>query len=753
MFRKPRVNQPPSTVLGHSPSSSSTSSPPVDLTSSPPSAKKQKTTHPAPTITLPTPSRPRAPRQTQLTPFVSTPTTSKKTTPIKSTGKKKAKNTSILKFFKPLTKEEAANGRRRKEDGYSDSLFIAHGGYGLDVSDPEDGDDNDDADEDVRIALWGRPGVEVEDAAEPPSNDAMEELELVGEIVQTDEIIADYAPGTADTVETSTPSTPPKPKLEAPKFNPSTLKLNISASMLFGKVPPTPSVTEEDSTVSTSDSITRDDPKTELAKCGNGKDSLKRGLLWRRDAMGEGEALDEIEDPTQTQRNKKRPFFQPELKDEIQSTFEQMNVNPEDGAKDGDQDLSSCNDDVEDSGDDEIGFEEREAYFGFDPAARAIEGGFEDWGGDMEIVMKPPDCDDIEATPTEDVAAPLCPVCETKLVGLSEADANNHVNHCLDGNPIPLPKLEPNVTAITFTKPPTSRTSNPHSALQMSGKSQGHSAFAKLMSTNTEAHAWAAAAKAEVDSKGVKAAERTCPFYKILFNGPISVDAFRYGAVPSCNAYFLSHFHSDHYVGLASKWDHGPIYCSRVTANLVRTRLKVDPIWVHELPWEEWFEVPNTNGVRVQGLDANHCPGSMLFLFEKEVKGKRTRILHCGDFRADPKHLSHPLLKPGKDRKQKLDTVYLDTTYLDPKYAFPSQKSVIDACAEMCVALHQEKPLGIKKEHGRLGGFMTKSPEFKKEPGVGTSKGRLLVVVGTYSIGKERICTGLPPSPIPFSRR
>ncbi|KAF8246068.1 DRMBL-domain-containing protein, partial [Wilcoxina mikolae CBS 423.85] len=338
---------------------------------------------------------------------------------------------------------------------------------------------------------------------------------------------------------------------------------------------------------------------------------------------------------------------------------------------------------------------------------------------------------------------PQCPVCEAKLVGLSEATANDHVNHCLDGNPIPFPKPKSTVSAVTFTKPPTSRTSNPHSALQMSGKKQGHSAFTKLMSTNNEAHAWAAAAKAEVDSKGMRAAERTCPFYKILFNGPISVDAFRYGAVPGCNAYFLSHFHSDHYVGLTSKWDHGPIYCSRVTANLVRTKLGVDPQWVHELPWEEWFEVPNTNGVRVQGLDANHCPGSMLFLFEKDVKGKRTRILHCGDFRADPKHLNHPLLWPGKDRKQKLDTVYLDTTYLDPKYAFPSQKSVIDACAEMCVALHQEKPLDIKHESGGLGGFMTKTSGTKKETGSGTSKGRLLVVVGTYSIGKERICTGI----------
>jgi DNA cross-link repair 1A protein len=57
---------------------------------------------------------------------------------------------------------------------------------------------------------------------------------------------------------------------------------------------------------------------------------------------------------------------------------------------------------------------------------------------------------------------------------------------------------------------------------------------------------------------------------------------------------------------------------------------------------------------------ANHCcPGSVLFLFEKKVAKRMFRILHCGDFRASPEHISHPLL-----RDKFLDVVYLDTTYL-----------------------------------------------------------------------------------------
>lgn len=29
--------------------------------------------------------------------------------------------------------------------------------------------------------------------------------------------------------------------------------------------------------------------------------------------------------------------------------------------------------------------------------------------------------------------------------------------------------------------------------------------------------------------------------------------------------YFLTHMHSDHYKGLATNWNYGPIYCSPIT--------------------------------------------------------------------------------------------------------------------------------------------------------------------------------------------
>jgi DNA cross-link repair 1A protein len=165
-------------------------------------------------------------------------------------------------------------------------------------------------------------------------------------------------------------------------------------------------------------------------------------------------------------------------------------------------------------------------------------------------------------------------------------------------------------------------------------------------------------------------------------------------------------------------------------------------------------------------IPANHCPGSSLFLFEKAVgKGanpKVQKVLHCGDFRACPAHISHPLLMPdiadsitGKTKQQKIDVCYLDTTYLNPRYAFPSQEDVIKACADMCVSLKKNKAEEsdaweiIKKQ--RAGNCIAKfigttvKPEDSITMEVDSTKkrGRLLIICGTYSIGKERICMGI----------
>ncbi|KAF2436489.1 DRMBL-domain-containing protein [Tothia fuscella] len=382
---------------------------------------------------------------------------------------------------------------------------------------------------------------------------------------------------------------------------------------------------------------------------------------------------------------------------------------------------------------------------------------------------------EIKNEDTDTTNAPTCPICSIALLRVTDEQASVHVNNCLDGNPTPLPVQEPAVETTT-TKPPSTRFIRPPKPGQQnpftiaSNKKEPQTAFSTLMSNHAEDRAWKTAAAAEAKARGKPAFERTCPFYKILPGFSICVDAFRYGAVEGCQAYFLSHFHSDHYIGLTSSWRHGPIYCSRVTGNLVRQQLKVDPKWVVDLEFEQEVEVPNTNGVRVTMISANHCPGSSLYLFEKVVgKGqnpKVQRVLHCGDFRACRAHLEHPLLRPdvadivtGKTREQKLDVCYLDTTYLNPKYAFPPQEDVIKACADMCVSLNNAKPDDqdgwetMKRERagsGMVQFLQTGTASIKQEDieptdgALSTSpRGKLLVVVGTYSIGKERVCLGI----------
>ncbi|KAI4119016.1 MAG: hypothetical protein LQ338_007337 [Usnochroma carphineum] len=396
---------------------------------------------------------------------------------------------------------------------------------------------------------------------------------------------------------------------------------------------------------------------------------------------------------------------------------------------------------------------------------------------------------DMPVAAREEETTASCPICGGSFRTLSEQDASKHVNDCLDGRAQPLPALNkvPKVETPAKVKPeiPSHKRfqraaiakpgqENPFS-LATAGPGSS-SAFSKLMSGHAEDAAWATAAAAETASRGKPAYQRTCPFYKILPGFYICVDAFRYGAVEGCQAYFLSHFHSDHYVGLTSSWCHGPIYCSRVTGNLVRRQLRVDPKWVVDLEFDKKIEVPGTQGVFVTMIPANHCPGSSLYLYEKVIgKGKTPRVqrvLHCGDFRACPAHVQHPLLRPdvidtvtGKSAgQQKLDVCYLDTTYLTPKYAFPSQEEVIKACADMCVSLSKDKLdenddwEQAKKERAGSGmvRFIRKDSDIvKEEPdengdnkaalskGIAKKRGRLLVIVGTYSIGKERICLGV----------
>ena len=242
------------------------------------------------------------------------------------------------------------------------------------------------------------------------------------------------------------------------------------------------------------------------------------------------------------------------------------------------------------------------------------------------------------------------------------------------------------------------------------------------------------------------------------------MDAFKYGAIPGVDAYFLSHFHSDHYGGLTSTWSHGLIWCTKVTANLVRQKLGVDGRWVREVEWGVATYVGGSSEgetLWVNAIPANHCPGSAIFLFERQ-RGSRVgektleRVLHTGDFRAAPWMLRHPLLAPyidiidpetgeKKRKEQWIDTIYLDTTYLNPRYTFPGQSAVVNLCAEMCVGIDSGDENWsmrgrVHPKKGLFSAHLVKPTPSSPSP---HPPGTLLVVIGTYSIGKERLCLSI----------
>ncbi|KAL2346626.1 hypothetical protein Fmac_000626 [Flemingia macrophylla] len=188
---------------------------------------------------------------------------------------------------------------------------------------------------------------------------------------------------------------------------------------------------------------------------------------------------------------------------------------------------------------------------------------------------------------------------------------------------------------------------------------------------------------------------RDVPKWCAVQGTPFRVDAFKY-LRGDCSHWFLTHFHMDHYQGLTKSFNHGKIYCSSITARLVNMNIGISYDKLHVLPLNQKVEIA---GIDVTCLDANHCPGSVIILFQPP---NGEAVLHTGDFRFSEEMAINPLL-----RMCHINTLILDTTYCNPQYDFPKQEAVIQFVID---AIQAEA-------------FNPKT----------------LFLIGSYTIGKERL--------------
>ncbi|XP_070765920.1 5' exonuclease Apollo [Enoplosus armatus] len=166
---------------------------------------------------------------------------------------------------------------------------------------------------------------------------------------------------------------------------------------------------------------------------------------------------------------------------------------------------------------------------------------------------------------------------------------------------------------------------------------------------------------------------------KVIPYTPLAVDFWHVRKCPGARLFFLSHMHRDHTVGLTSTWSDRPIYCSPITATLLRLKLQVKEQWIHPLELGEPYLLPlddiGKERLTVTLIDANHCPGAVMFLFE----GYFGSILHTGDFRYTPSMLREQCLWTNTT----IDVLYLDNTNCDPNRTLPSRQRATQQIKEI----------------------------------------------------------------------
>ncbi|CAG9982505.1 unnamed protein product [Clonostachys byssicola] len=169
-------------------------------------------------------------------------------------------------------------------------------------------------------------------------------------------------------------------------------------------------------------------------------------------------------------------------------------------------------------------------------------------------------------------------------------------------------------------------------------------------------------------------------------------------------ACFLSHVHSDHLAGLETL--RSPfVYCSAATRAIL-LRLERYPCRINyalgiletrqqtykhlhkvlkPLPLDSptCIELQPGHRIQVTLLDANHCPGSVMFLIE----GDGRAILYTGDIRSEPWFVNsvqrNPAILEYTLGFKTLDKIYLDTSFIDD-VRFPTKaEGIVELLAKV----------------------------------------------------------------------
>ncbi|TLD28821.1 hypothetical protein PspLS_03744 [Pyricularia sp. CBS 133598] len=190
----------------------------------------------------------------------------------------------------------------------------------------------------------------------------------------------------------------------------------------------------------------------------------------------------------------------------------------------------------------------------------------------------------------------------------------------------------------------------------------------------------------------------------------IRVDFFRNNGPRPPLACFLSHVHSDHLAGLESL--RSPfVYCSAATRELL-LRLERYPCRINyakgilearvqtykhlknllkpiPLDTPTQIELAPGKSIGVTLLDANHCTGAVMFLFEGDGKA----VLYTGDIRSEPWHVNSiarsPCMMEYSAGIKTLNRIYLDTSNTED-IAFPSKDAGLKELLEKVTSYPQD---------------------------------------------------------------